>query len=175
MNAESIKELKANGVKWFKGMDIDADEFRSIWINSPTNNIHVDRRALFIHNAQLIHTGEHAYDYSEVEYSTARTKVTIIHHEMGRFLQTPAQHLQGRGHPVLGDRKRSISQRKSTKRFVAQAKEVHRGDTFDYSKVEYKNAHTKVTIIHNKLGEYQQTPSHHLQGFGHPMQWMVDD
>jgi hypothetical protein len=41
----------------------------------------------------------------------------------------------------------------TTEEFIAKAKAVH-GDRYDYSKVEYVNASTKVCIICKKHGEF---------------------
>ena len=49
--------------------------------------------------------------------------------------------------------------------FIEKAKKVH-GDKYDYSKVEYVNAKTKVCIICPKHGEFWQTPNTHLSGKG---------
>ena len=51
--------------------------------------------------------------------------------------------------------------------FIQKAKSVH-GDKYDYSKVEYVSAHTKVCIICPKHGEFWQTPNSHLNGSGCP-------
>ena len=51
--------------------------------------------------------------------------------------------------------------------FIERAKNVH-GDKYDYSKVEYKNARTKVCIICPIHGEFWQVPSSHLKGIGCP-------
>lgn len=53
----------------------------------------------------------------------------------------------------------------TTEEFIAKAKAVH-GDRYDYSKVEYVNASTKVCIICKKHGEFWQRPSHHTDGRG---------
>ena len=53
----------------------------------------------------------------------------------------------------------------TTEEFINRAKKVH-GDKYDYSKVEYKNAHTKVCIICPIHGEFWQIPNAHLQGQG---------
>lgn len=42
------------------------------------------------------------------------------------------------------------------------------GDRYDYSKVEYVNAKTKVCIICPEHGEFWQTPNGHLNGKGCP-------
>ena len=49
--------------------------------------------------------------------------------------------------------------------FAEKAKKVH-SDKYDYSLVEYKSAKTKVKIICNKHGVFEQTPSNHLSGKG---------
>ena len=51
--------------------------------------------------------------------------------------------------------------------FILRAKKCH-GDRYDYSKVIYKNANTKVTIICPEHGAFEQTPSHHYNGQGCP-------
>lgn len=53
----------------------------------------------------------------------------------------------------------------TTKDFIEKAREIH-GNRYDYSKVEYINAHTPVTIICSKHGEFTQEPSNHLKGAG---------
>ena len=57
--------------------------------------------------------------------------------------------------------------KKTTEEFIQEAKTIH-GDKYDYSKVEYKNAYTKICIICPNHGEFWQTPSHHLSGQGCP-------
>lgn len=58
--------------------------------------------------------------------------------------------------------------KKTTNEFIQEAKIVH-GNTYDYSKVEYKNARTKVIIICPKHGEFLQNPFSHLSGKGCPL------
>lgn len=58
--------------------------------------------------------------------------------------------------------------RKLTKEeFIKKAIARH-GDKYDYSKVNYINNHTKVTIICPIHGEFEQTPNDHLRGKGCP-------
>lgn len=56
-----------------------------------------------------------------------------------------------------------FSVRKTTEQFVEDARKVH-GDKYDYSKVEYIDAQTKVCIICPVHGEFWQTPNGHLSG-----------
>jgi len=53
----------------------------------------------------------------------------------------------------------------TTNEFIEKAKLVH-GDKYDYSKVEYKTYHEKVTIICPTHGEFEQRCSDHLSGKG---------
>ena len=125
-------------------------------MNSKTN--------IFIKKAVKKHGNE--YDYSKVEYVNAKTKVCIICPEHGEFWQTPTNHLSGRGCPKCIKLKKSETwKRKSS--FIEKAKKVH-GEKYDYSKVEYVNAKTKVCIICPEHGEFWQTPTHHLSGSGCP-------
>lgn len=49
--------------------------------------------------------------------------------------------------------------------FIRRARELH-GDRYDYSKVEYVNARTKVCIVCPRHNEFWQTPRDHLSGYG---------
>lgn len=56
---------------------------------------------------------------------------------------------------------------KTTEQFIADAVAVH-GDQYDYSKVKYLSAKTKVTITCPEHGEFEQTPTNHLRSQGCP-------
>ena len=58
-----------------------------------------------------------------------------------------------------------MGKRLTTEEFISKAREVH-GDRYDYSKVEYKNAKTKVKIICPIHGVFEQSPDAHLHGQG---------
>lgn len=58
-----------------------------------------------------------------------------------------------------------MSKRATKEEFVAKAREVH-GERYDYSLVEYANAHTKVLITCPIHGAFAQTPNDHLCGKG---------
>jgi very-short-patch-repair endonuclease len=108
----------------------------------------------FITKAKHVHGDR--YDYSKVNYINCKTKVVIICKKHGEFLQRPEVHLRG-----SGCNKCSGLYSPTTEEFIEKAKEKH-GDTYDYSKVEYMNANTKVRIICREHGEFLQTPSHHI-------------
>lgn len=105
------------------------------------------------------------YDYSRVEYLGSHEKVKIICPKHGEFLQTPTNHLSGRGCKEC--KKELLSSLKSSTKleFIEKAKKVH-GMKYDYSNVTYVNNRTKVSILCPIHGIFLQTPNSHLSGKG---------
>ena len=101
------------------------------------------------------------YDYSKVEYNGYNVKVCIICPKHGEFWQTPDNHLKHGKCPKCGFEQMKKSLTKTTEQFIEEAKAVH-GDKYDYSKVNYVDAHTKVCIICPKHGEFWQAASKHV-------------
>ena len=116
----------------------------------------------FIQEAKKIHGNK--YDYSLVDYKAAKVKIKIICKVHGAFEQSPNNHLtKKRGcYKCLGGVKLT------TKEFIEKAKLIH-DNKYDYSLVEYKNAHTKVNIICKVHGIFEQEASSHLVGTGCPI------
>jgi hypothetical protein len=102
------------------------------------------------------------YDYSKVNYTGDKTKVTIICPKHGEFEQRPNDHKKGNGCPKCGSHAKL-----TTEYVIEQFREVH-GDKYNYSKVNYTGDKTKVTIICPKHGEFKQLPSSHKQVQGCP-------
>ena len=119
----------------------------------------------FIEKARAVHGDR--YDYSQVEYVSNKKPVTIICPDHGPFEQAPADHLSKRGCLVCGKLATRIALRLTTEEFVEKAIAVH-GDRYDYSQVDYVNAHTKVTINCPDHSSFPQEPSNHLSGQGCP-------
>jgi very-short-patch-repair endonuclease len=113
----------------------------------------------FISKAIKIH-GD-LYDYSLVEYKTAKIKVKIICKEHGMYEQIPNNHLDGKGCTICGNR----YQDKDI--FIVKAKKIH-GELYDYSLAEYKRSNQKVKIICKEHGVFDQTSNSHLTGSGCP-------
>ena len=114
----------------------------------------------FIKKAIKVHGDK--YNYSKVDYVNCETKVCIICPEHDEFWQTPSKHLSGQGCPKCGGRYVP-----TTEEWITSARLVHR-DKYDYSKVNYVSAHTKVCIICPEHDEFWQSPSQHLSGSGCP-------
>lgn len=114
-----------------------------------------DNREKFIQKAKKIHGDK--YDYSQAEYVNNYTPLKIICKIHGEFYQTAHTHLNGGGCPLCVGNVKS-----NTAEFIKKAREIH-GDKYDYSKVDYVNAKTKVCIICPEHGEFWQTPNNHLR------------
>jgi len=114
----------------------------------------------FIDKAKDIHSEK--YDYSLVNYVTAKKGINIICKKHGNFVQTPYKHLCGQGCPKCAD---NINL--TTEEFIRRAFMVHKNN-YNYSLVDYVSAHKKVTIVCNLHGEFKQKPSSHLMGRGCP-------
>ena len=118
----------------------------------------------FINEANIIHNNK--YDYSLVEYTNNNTKVKIICPEHGVFEQKPLKHINNKqGCKACGIISRVKKESNNTKIFIVKANEVH-NNKYDYSLVEYINNKTKVKIICQEHGVFEQTPSNHLSGKG---------
>lgn len=111
----------------------------------------------FIEKSKKIHKDK--YDYSKIEYINNSTKVIIVCIEHGEFLQTPNKHLIGRGCKICYD------ERCTTDSFIKQAINIH-GLKYDYSMVDYINAKTKIKIICQEHGIFEQYHYVHLKGSG---------
>jgi hypothetical protein len=115
----------------------------------------------FIEKSKLIHNN--LYDYSKVNYISAKTKVLITCLEHGEFEQQPNNHLFGQGCFKCRNKNIGVSNTKSTNEFIERVKTIHK-NKYNYSKVNYINAKTKVEIVCPKHGSFKQTPNDHLKG-----------
>jgi superfamily II DNA or RNA helicase len=116
---------------------------------------------------RAIETHGNKYDYSKVEYVDSQTPVCIVCPEHGEFWQVPTIHWNGAQCPKCASEKNGRLRKMSLDEFIRRAQKVH-GNKYDYSKVEYISANTKICIICPEHGEFNQTPSKHLQGSGCP-------
>lgn len=117
----------------------------------------------FIEKATTVHGSK--YDYSKTEYINSNTKIIIVCPEHGEFEQLPSNHLVNKGCLKCGKVQMANAQRKTIEEFLKQANVVH-NNKYDYTKVKYtKNTH-KVTITCPVHGDFEQTPSSHLNGCG---------
>lgn len=109
----------------------------------------------YIAKVKVIHKDK--YDYSNTNFLNNISKIKIICPEHGEFQQSAGGHLYGKGCP-----KCSRNQKKTTSEFIIDAAIKH-NEKYDYSKVKYEGAQTKIKIICPEHGEFMQTPTHHYK------------
>ena len=119
----------------------------------------------FIKKAKEVHGNR--YNYDKVSYINIDTKISIKCFTHGLFEQTPYVHLKEHGCPDCANNLRAEKLRLNNKEFIQRAKEIH-GNKYDYSKANYFNNQTKITIICSEHGEFEQAPGSHLSGSGCP-------
>ena len=120
----------------------------------------------FINRSKEIHGDK--YDYSKVTFNKVTDKVKIICPIHGEFDQVARQHYRGQGCPKCAVEERAIKKSDTTESFIEKAKKIY-GDKYDYSKVNYIDSLTNVTIICSKHGEFEKRPDGFLQGHGCPI------
>lgn len=108
------------------------------------------------------------YDYSFVEYETARIPVKIrckLHDHI--FEQAPYVHHACKGCPLCRNDKLANDHRADKEHFIKRSIETH-GSKYTYEKVEYRNAKTKVIVTCPKHGDFPTYPDNHWLGAGCP-------
>jgi hypothetical protein len=124
-----------------------------------TYNTRVDT---FISQSKAIH-GE-KYDYSAISLDDISESITISCKKHGEFSQHISNHLSRKaGCPVCGHENRGLSNAMTFDKFIELARETH-GDRYDYHKVKFVNATTKIDIVCKKHGEFTQLPYSHYGG-----------
>lgn len=104
----------------------------------------------------------HRYKYIENTYTKTSEHVGIICPDHGIFYQNASSHLLGCGCPFCNG---GIKITKDM--FIKNAIKKH-GDYYDYTKVEYVNANTKVCITCPRHGDFWQEADSHVSGKGCP-------
>lgn len=134
----------------------------------------------FISRSKVIHNNVYSYDNFVYINTTTKSIITCPIH--GEFEQTPYGHLKGYGCIECGRdaakakttkpkppkvKKIPVSRAATTEQFIDKARKVY-GDLYDYSKVSYMGANTKVEITCKTHGSFNQRPADHLRNHGCP-------
>ena len=102
------------------------------------------------------------YDYSLVLDAKTKEKIKIICPTHGEFEVNCGNFING-----CECKKCANREKKTTDKFIEDAKKVHEGK-YDYSLVNYKGNKIKIKIICPIHGEFEQKPLVHLRGSGCP-------
>jgi hypothetical protein len=117
----------------------------------------------FITKANIVH--DNKYDYYNTNYMGSASIIKISCPLHGIFEQVANDHLHGHGCKQCGIEKRSQVIKLTTDEFISKSNSIH-NNKYEYSLVEYINAHTKVKIICPTHGIFEQCPRTHLSGSG---------
>ena len=119
----------------------------------------------FLERAKAVHGDFYGYD--EIVYAGGKSVVSIHCPRHGFFLQVASSHLNGSGCPTCEQEDETAAKNKRLEGFKAKAVARH-GNVYDYSKVEYVDSQTKVTIGCPIHGQFLKSPSQHIFGAGCP-------
>lgn len=115
------------------------------------------KKEIFIRKALKIHNNK--FNYDNVVYINAKTKIEILCSCGYIFFVKPNNHLSGKGCPRCAG-----NIKKTTIEFINNSKKIH-GNKYDYSKSIYINAKTKISIMCPKHGLFTVIPySHEVLG-----------
>lgn len=124
--------------------------------NESRNPINID----YITECTKIHNNKYLYENSIFTGLKKYINIECIKH--GQFRQLAYKHLNGQGCKKCHDESSRITQHE----FIIRSKIKH-NNIYDYSLVKYINSSTKIKILCEKHGIFEQTPNNHLiQGKG---------
>ncbi len=115
--------------------------------------------------ANKIHSKK--YDYSNVEYINARTKVKIFCLAHGEFCQSPDAHLKGKGCKKCATKANTELQRYTEEKLINKFNAVHQ-NRYSYEKLIYLGLSKKIIITCPVHGHFESKAQHHLDGTGCP-------
>jgi len=125
----------------------------------------------FISRAKKLH--KEKFSYKKVVYDGQKKKVVIGCRACRKwFSVTPGVHLRKKGKGgcmlCLVKAKAQARWERASSEFTKKARDIH-GELYDYSKVEYKTARTKIEILCRECDvTFLQIPNSHLNGSGCP-------
>lgn len=129
---------------------------------------YTDSNKNFIQDLKKIH--KNTLDFTKTKYNGWDNQVIIICPKHGSFTKRASDLLnQKQGCPKCGRERISEKNGWDNKIFVEKSMLCH-GNTYDYSKVKYEGANSKVIITCSKHGDFTQNPKDHInQSHGCPV------
>ena len=119
--------------------------------------------AVFPIKGSTIHGNK--YDYTKVVYINCMEHVIISCPIHGDFLQTPNNHLVGKGCAKCGSITGGLNGRLTTSQFITNSIAIH-GSIYDYSNTIYLTNDELVEVECPRHGTFLQTPHNHISGRG---------
>lgn len=115
----------------------------------------------FLEKARSIHG--YRYQYPTLGEKVMQMDIIDVQFEGEIYKQRVLKHF-------IGNRPERKTIKKTTEEFITNSKKIW-GEKYDYSLTEYKDARTKLKIIHNGI-VYEQFPNSHL--IGYPVEGFLD-
>ncbi len=109
----------------------------------------------FLEKAKLVHGDR--YDYSKVVYRGCNKEIIVIDKQTGKEKIVKPGHFL-----YIDNRYVKKTNKEKADIFIKKSKEKF-GNKFDYSKVEYVDSKTPVTLISKEYGEFTIDMYHHLR------------
>ena len=107
------------------------------------------------------------FDFSNSEFKTNRDKILVKCQRCNNeFYRVPKEMKKGALCPYCDMQVKRLISKYDTETFIKCSEKVHGKDTYDYSRVNYINQKTKITIGCKKHGWFEINPSDFLQGHG---------
>lgn len=107
------------------------------------------------------------YTYDIATFAGSGSLVSITCPDHGRFEQLAADHARGVGCPKCWYSQIGLRKRKPFEMFLRDARAVH-GDRYSYSESGYETNKSKISIVCQHHGDFEQTVNDHLGGHGCP-------
>ena len=134
----------------------------------PSIQAALDKTSYFVNKCKYL-KGD-IFDYTKTIYGeNGSSEITVTCKTHGDFITTPNKHIWNKFCPSCFENYKSKEVKKEdiNLTFINKAKKVH-GNRYEYYLVDYKNAHSKVGILCEKHGVFEQNPNNHLNGQGCP-------
>ena len=120
-------------------------------------------REEFIEKSNLVHNNY--YSYEKFVFVNAKSISIITCPKHGDFYQQASAHLSGIQCLTCSYEPGKRKAKKTTGEFISDSRKVH-GSTYGYSKTVYTGSHDPLIIICPHHGEFTQTATDHLSGYG---------
>lgn len=116
----------------------------------------------FVEDAIKVHGDK--YNYTQTIYINSKTHVEVRCQIHGPFSVIPGNHItRGTGCPKCAHNAQKTRKTTPLELFKTQAARIH-NNFYDYSRVVYVNAKTKVEIVCPKHGSFFKSPDNHING-----------
>lgn len=113
----------------------------------------------FVERAKSIYGDK--YDYSNTKYINTEIPLIITCPKHGDFTIRAHKFLKGRECKKCKQTKNRTTYHLTTEQFVEKAKEIH-VNKYDYTKTNYINQKTKITVTCLKHGDFEVVPNYHI-------------